>query len=655
MEPLTEFTRRVRLASPTAYHTVRQFRREWLPAGLLALVTMLLVSGLAASTLDPAEYFVQDRLFRRRPVRPPENKIVLVLMGESTLTAWPEPTLFWGLRLKSVIERARAAGARVQGLDFIYQVSFDSVLQSRYHVPNEGLPVRALGLAVLPGDVALAQTPQVPPAQELRYLGPTVSDNFGLVSFPTNPDVAIRAAEGYRTDGGTLFPSLAAVMALRGRGMNPRDPQALRSLTAGLPGQPGPGRVNINYLGPPGKVFPVIPAEKVQQGQLSGEERALLRGAYVIIGPSFAAANDQRRGAGSHDYYGAEIHAHTLATLLNRNPIRQVSRAQQVIAAAVMSLAIGLVAIFASFWMGLIIALGLVAGWVVGAVLALGNDQMLPVVGPVFGIALAWTGQTAWRAVAEARRRRELHETFQPFVGPEVLAYLLANPEESGRGGRRRNITVLCAELRGFSHLSSQLLPETISLMLHAYCTEMTRIVFQHGGTLDKFVGDATLAFWNAPQPRKEHAADALRAALDIVAAVEELNARWHAERNLEAGDQVGIRIGVQSGPAVVGNLGADDRLSYTALGPTMDAAIQLARLNETVDGIMMVGERAIEEAVLSVHVEGIRHQGLELAGQLEPINAVQVQNINGDTLRFEPEEGTRVRTSHRRRRENTA
>lgn len=159
------------------------------------------------------------------------------------------------------------------------------------------------------------------------------------------------------------------------------------------------------------------------------------------------------------------------------------------------------------------------------------------------------------------------------------------------------------------------MLPATISTVLNQHFGEMTRIVFKHGGTVDKLIGDVVMAFWNAPASRKEHAADAVRAAVDMIAALRELNETWQAERTLERHQTIEIRIGINTGKAVVGNLGSRDRLSYTAIGQTVNIAARLEGLNKDLDSTILLGKETYEDALLTVRLEGSLRDGVRLKG----------------------------------------
>jgi adenylate cyclase len=208
------------------------------------------------------------------------------------------------------------------------------------------------------------------------------------------------------------------------------------------------------------------------------------------------------------------------------------------------------------------------------------------------------------RGLAEKEKVRDL---LGKVVSHEIAEQLLNNPVELG--GEERIVTVLFSDIRGFTTLSEQLAPEMLGEFLNEYLTAMTDIVFRHDGLLDKYVGDAVMAFWGAPVAVADHAARCCAAALEMEATVQRLNVGWQ-ERGLPA---IAIGVGVNTGPAIVGNFGSERRFSYTAVGDTVNLASRLEGLNKTYGTHLLisnetreaVGEAFAVRAVGEVTVRG--------------------------------------------------
>jgi adenylate cyclase len=184
-------------------------------------------------------------------------------------------------------------------------------------------------------------------------------------------------------------------------------------------------------------------------------------------------------------------------------------------------------------------------------------------------------GGFAWWT--QRRHDQALRTSFGRYVAPAVVDEIVANPEQLKLGGERRELSMLFCDLTGFSALCERLPPEGVAEVINLYATEMARTVMDHGGTVDKFIGDAVMAFWGAPLPDADHGANAVRAAMAMQQAMEQLQPRFSA---MGAG-RLELRIGINSGPAVVGNMGSARRFTYTALGDAVNLASRLEEANK--------------------------------------------------------------------------
>jgi adenylate cyclase len=179
---------------------------------------------------------------------------------------------------------------------------------------------------------------------------------------------------------------------------------------------------------------------------------------------------------------------------------------------------------------------------------------------------------------AERIRRETLARTnFERYFAPQLAARIAGAPEAIRLGGERRQVVVLFSDIRGFTPLAETMSSEEIARLLSEYFTEMVECVFRHGGTLDKFIGDAVMAQWGAPIGEPDDADRAMRAALEMQEALARLNARWRAEGRPE----LHIGIGISCGEAFAGNIGSERRLEYTVIGDTVNIASRLCDMAE--------------------------------------------------------------------------
>jgi class 3 adenylate cyclase len=192
-------------------------------------------------------------------------------------------------------------------------------------------------------------------------------------------------------------------------------------------------------------------------------------------------------------------------------------------------------------------------------------------------LAHAMSNAAADLQASEARIAREvaIRTDLGRYLPAQVVERVVAREQAMALGGERRDVTIMFADIVGFTPMSAKLSPEAVVELLNELFTIMTEIVFRHGGTVDKFIGDCVMAFWGAPAVDPEHASKALEAARDMLRFLDIGNARWRKKLGIE----IELAIGVHTGPAVIGNIGSEVRMEYTAIGETVNLAARLEGL----------------------------------------------------------------------------
>jgi adenylate cyclase len=217
------------------------------------------------------------------------------------------------------------------------------------------------------------------------------------------------------------------------------------------------------------------------------------------------------------------------------------------------------------------------AGWAAIAVVALGSGMWLNMVQPLAGIALALFSGTAYRYFVEDYQKRVVKRLFGRYVSKDVYEQLMAHPDRAELGGKRREMTVLFSDIRGFTTITEKGKPEELVAQLNEYFSRMVDIVFRHKGTVDKFVGDMVMALYGAPVDDPDHAEHAVAAAIDMVRELGDLNKAW-AARGMSPLD---IGIGINSGDMIAGNIGSSSIMSYTVIGDNVNLGSRLESLNK--------------------------------------------------------------------------
>jgi len=443
-----------------------------------------------------------------------------------------------------------------------------------------GLPALTV-LAV--GGTRLAAVPGPPEATRARLPVAALAEaaaGTGHINFAPDPDGFYRRLPIAVRVGDRLVPSLALELLRVSRGASTNvtiAPEGIRSARAGALELPvdGAGQLWLDFLGPP-RTVATVSAGDVLTGQVPADQ---LAGRIALVGFT-AAGFDEVSTPFAAVVPGVELQATVLDNVLLGRALRHPW--WLVPAEALVVLMIGLIVGPALRWLR--------GGWGAAAALVLalvyfGVTQLLFTraglalggLYPLMALVLCTAGGAVYLSVTEEGEKRKIRSAFRQYVNPEIADLIASVPSHLRLGGERRPISVLFSDIRGFSTIAEGLPPETLGEMLGEYLEAMTDVVFAHGGLLDKYIGDAVMAFWGSPVPVDDHAARCCRAALDMMAALERLNRRW-AEAGLP---RLGVRIGISSGDAIVGNFGSSRRFSYTAVGDTVNLGSRLERLNE--------------------------------------------------------------------------
>jgi adenylate cyclase len=211
----------------------------------------------------------------------------------------------------------------------------------------------------------------------------------------------------------------------------------------------------------------------------------------------------------------------------------------------------------------------------------------MPMVSVIVAALLTQLLLGIYRFWQESSKRRWIEGLFGRYVSPPVLKHLINTPGAVDIGGTRQTITVLFSDICGFTKFSEHLEPEQVTNLLNDYLESMVRIIFFHGGTVDKFIGDGIMAIWNWPVGQPDHTLRAVQAAIEMDKEVHQLSTRWGVEDLVAStsdpgsSEPLGIRIGIHTGLAVVGNIGSTQRMEQTAIGDTVNVASRLEAIGK--------------------------------------------------------------------------
>ena len=376
-------------------------------------------------------------------------------------------------------------------------------------------------------------------------------------------------------------------------------------------------RLLVNFHGPsqtyPYVSFGDVALEKFQPGTFKDK--------IVLIGASATGIGDLRATPfGGIDFPGVEIHANLIDNILNQQFL--VHHAPQVLTD------IGFIFLFGiplGLWLAVVqprwMALGLLlvvpfAGIVYWAFL---HGWWLNFIVPALFTLVPNVSLVAlYRVFFEEQEKRKIRGAFQQYVSPEVIRRLLTDPERVKP--RKTEVTVLFSDIRGFTTISEKLDAQELAGLLNAYLTDMTKIIFRHQGTLDKYIGDAVMAIWGAPFDAPDHAAKCCDAAVEMLSKLTDLQKDWRARGY----PQLDIGIGINTGIASVGNMGSSLRYGYTAMGDSVNLASRLEGLNKEYGTRIVVSESTRRE----IRSDKLIFRELDLIrvkGKLQPVTIFEV------------------------------
>jgi len=376
------------------------------------------------------------------------------------------------------------------------------------------------------------------------------------------------------------------------------------------------GNFGIRYIAPPGSYDSYAWSDVV-----NGEhDPRIFEDAIVLVGAYMPGMQDEFLvpvSRGEH-MYGVEIHANIVDGLLRGYSYQTVPKIWVTCANFLLCLIYFLLLRKTGPLFGAIAGGVLATGYLAAATWLYSKGWYLYPVAFVLCMICMLAVHVLGRYVWEWLSKRKLLKEFKKYVAPQVLAEMSRSGEFSVKlGGECRDIAVLFVDIRGFTKLSEELAPEQVVEMLNEYLALTTEAVFANGGTLDKFIGDATMAVFNAPVDLPDYKARAVKAALDIVHGAERINERIKKKIDRE----VMFGVGVHCGTAIVGNIGCETRMDYTAIGDTVNTASRLE--GKALGGQVVISETLYRDLADRLIVEPLGVA--ELKGKAEPIQIYSV------------------------------
>ncbi len=451
----------------------------------------------------------------------------------------------------------------------------------------------------------------------------------GFVTFVPEKDSVIRRVPTVMKHGEYLFPPLS-LQILQQASQLPLAvrfaPLRVESVMLGdmiIPTSEK-GDMLVNYYGP-AHTFTHFSATDVLSGKIGAAD---LQNKIILIGGTAAGTYDIHSSPYGPLYPGVEVHANVMESVLQGDFLMRPDwvAVLDMLVILVSGLILGLMALFLpAYSMALFLIVGISGYFFADWWLFTQKGLWVHTVYPVFSQVFVYSGITLYRFIFEEREKRFIKGAFGQYLSPAVVEQLTKNPGMLKLGGERKELTAFFSDLAGFSKISESLSADELVNLLNDYLTEMTDILLQHSGTVDKFEGDAIISFFGAPVNYEDHARRSCFAALDMQKRLGELRAEWKKQGKHE----LYMRIGLNTGNMVVGNMGSKNRMDYTMMGDAVNLAARLESANKQYMTYTMISEFTYAQARDDIEVREL--DSIRVIGRDQPVKIYELLGKKGE------------------------
>lgn len=525
-------------------------------------------------------------------------------------------------RLKQNFERVK-----VSGINEIFEEVNGPVAR-----PATGRSLESLEL--LSGIATMAPLPLIAEATE----------SFGWFNVEVDPDGTIRHVPMLYKINGMMVPSLSlqATALYYGGGFLPHASPENETAIDGIylndynvssdkastfvPLDEG-GKLLLNYYANPqpmlGTSRPSIPTLSIADINEKAIDPSAFKDKIVLVGATAIGTFDLRPTPYGGTIPGVYIHAVAVQNILDRSFMQRWS-ALPLIEGCVL-LFLGVLAGFAvsrlRIGLGFAVIVAMVAGIIViDSAFIFPGGVWMRIVAPILEVLTIFVAVTVFRYLTEEKQKRAIRQAFQFYLTKSVVDSVLNDTSKLKLGGEKREMSVMFSDIRGFTTISERLSPEDLVHLLNEYLTPMTDLVFEHEGTLDKYMGDAIMAFWGAPTDQPDHAVRACHTALDMMVKLKVMQDNWRS-RNLP---EVDIGIGINSGQMAVGNMGSSQRFDYTVMGDNVNLGSRLEGINKEYGTNIIISEFTYEKVKNDVYCRMV--DSVRVKGKHEPVRIYELR-----------------------------
>ena len=451
---------------------------------------------------------------------------------------------------------------------------------------------------------------------------------IGFANFSPDNDGVVRTMPMFLNFAGRQYPALSLAIVLGvlelseedieiipGKAITLRPPEPAEGETLSIPIDEQ-GRLPINYVGT-FRTFRYISYYDVLMQRIPVET---FEGRIVLIGTSAAGLTDLRPVPFQDAFPGVEIHANIIYNILTQEFISYPTTLISFLLLLALTLAIAILVLVLRPWLSAIFWLLIAGGYsYLGVSLFTHHALWVELVRPMSAMFLAMLLVFIYRYTEEERKKKQIQGMFQHYLSASVVQELLKNPKLLNLGGERRIATAFFSDIKSFTTVSESLSPEELVAQLNEYLSAMSEIVLKYEGYIDKYEGDAIMAVFGVPLDQTDHAKRACLAALEMQKEMRNLRKKWHLQERPE----FYMRIGINSGPMIAGNIGGKHRFDYTVIGDAVNLASRLEGANKTYGTDIMVSEYT--NKLLSDEMVTRELDFLRVKGKTEPVRVYEL------------------------------
>jgi adenylate cyclase len=625
-------------------------RRLLTNLGVAVLVSSLMALAMIYGVARPIQLRVGDLVFSSKPDATAKWAVIVAIDDRSLSQLRPYGRfLTWPRQFHArVIDNLKAAGARIVAWDVLFDLPAEGDEELAESIRNAGNVVLAEAADVSthlpsnPGEPQrYAESFQQLPALRAGAVGIGLANqNVGV-----DLDGIIRGVPLFFDVGETRYGALSYVSAQKFLRRPQLTDGPIENGQVQLAGRSIPidpyGRMWVNYLGDSSEItqpttFPILSFVDVMNNNFPAEA---VRQKMVFVGITAIAFGDDFWTPISRiqKMDGVEIHANAFETILRGEFVQPAPTQLTVALIFAAGLIPALLLLVLSPFAAAVMCTFVAVGYVIAALIAVDKaDIILDLPFPMASQAAAFLAMMMYRVIFEQAEQRALKGALSQYLSPDVMEEVVRDPSGIKLGGEKREMTVLFSDIRGFTSISETLDPSELVHILNRYLTRMTEIIFQHQGTVDKYMGDAIMAFWGAPKEQPDHARLACLAALEMVIALGELNKEF-----TERGDPpLRMGIGINTGVMAVGNMGSERRFDYTVLGDNVNLGARLEGLTKEYGSNIIVAESTLQQAGREIRARFV--DLVTVKGKREPSAIYEVLGSNGFAIPRN-EEGLRL------------